>query len=238
MSIDWESFRKEAERSMKTARLPPTWRPEREGDMLMGVIVDITPNPWDKTVKALIIRTPDGREYMTPRNQTLVSLIDYWKPEVGDLIAIRYDGLGVKKPGKNPPKIFSMYVKRLQERIPAPAPRPPTEEEVEEMEAAIETPETQEETEEIIRAAREAMKPAPAPQPQTPEIPEDAEAAKEYVLKEVLPAMGGLIHQKKLDKLLQQKGFKATTQDLVSTFGGELVMDKYGYVKAAGGPKK
>jgi hypothetical protein len=233
-NIDWEAFRKEAERSMKTARLPPTWRPEREGDMLMGVIVDIRPNPWDKTINTLIIRTPDGKEFMTPRNQTLVSLIDYWKPEIGDLIAIRYDGLGVKKPGKNPPKIFSMYVKRVQERIPAP--RPPAEEEVEEMEAAIETPETEEETEEIIRAAREAMKPAPAPQPEIDV--EEVEVAKEYVLNEVLPAMGGLIHEKKLDKLLQQKGFKVTTRNIVSTFGGELIMDKYGYVKAAGGARK
>jgi hypothetical protein len=209
VSIDWASLLREAEKKMVSAKLPPTWKPDKPGDILYGIVVDVQPNPWDKTVTSLIIRTPDGKELMTPRNQTLTSLIDRLQPQVGDAVVIRYDGEGVKKPGRNPPKIFSMYVKKLAEK-----PAEISEEEVEEMEREIETAG---EVEEKFESQ--------------PEV--ELESAKSYVLREVLPIYG-TVHKNKLDKLLRQKGYKVTSEDLLDVFGSEFTVDKYGYIQKRG----
>jgi len=197
--FDWSRFLEEAEKKKVSSRLPPTWRPEKPGDRLYGVVVDVRPNPWDKTATTLIIRTPDGREFMTPRNQVLLSLIDYWQPKVGAKILIEYEGEGVRKPGKNPPKNFSMYVEN-------PGEARQEEVSVEEAEAEIVTAEEVEEAEK-------------------PE--KELDAAADYV-EECLRIYGAL-HQNKLEKLLQQKGFKVSVKDVLRL--GVFEADKYGYIR-------
>jgi hypothetical protein len=215
--IDWDSILREAEREMARAKTP-VWMPLREGDALYGIVVDVRPNPWNMKVKALIIRTPDGKEFMTPRNQMLLSQIEYWQPQVGDAVVIRYDGeSSIRKSGRSPAKLFSMYVKRLSGEPREVSVEKPleVEEKVEEMEAEIETAEESEE-----RGFEE----------QAEELEAELESAKNYLLNELLQIYGS-IHKNKLDKLLMQKGYKVTSEGLLKAFGSELAVSKHGYIQ-------
>jgi len=208
--IDWASILREAEKEMARAKTP-VWTPTREGDTLYGIVVDIRPNPWNMKVKALIIRTPDGKEFMTPRNQMLLNQIDYWEPRIGDAVVIRYDGeSSSRQSGRKPAKLFSMYVKRLSgepREVSVEKPLEAVEEKVEEMEVEGQGFEEQAE-----------------------ELEAELESAKNYLLNELLQIYGS-IHRNKLDKLLVQKGYKVTSEDLLKAFGSELTISKHGYIQ-------
>jgi len=200
-SIDWAKILEEAEKKKISGKLPPTWKPSSPGDKLYGVVVDVRPNPWDKTAVSLVIRIPSGKELMTPRNQTLLSLIEQCQPKVGDIVVITYEGEGVRKPGRNPPKIFSMYVKKSEE-----------------LESQAVSGKTgAEEVEEKIVTAEEVER----------EFEKELDAAVDYV-EEALGIYGAL-HEKKLDKLLQQKGFRVSSKDILRL--GIFETDRYGYIR-------
>jgi F0F1-type ATP synthase membrane subunit b/b' len=111
-----------------------------------------------------------------------------------------------------------MYVKRLSgepREASVEKPLEAVEEKVEEMESEIETAEEVEE-----RGFEE----------QAEELEAELESAKNYLLNELLQIYGS-IHRNKLDKLLVQKGYKVTSEDLLKAFGSELTISKHGYIQ-------
>ena len=208
MSVSFDEFLREARQKAISGKLPPTWKPAREGDELYGIIVDAIPNPWDETTISYIIRTPDGEEYMTPRNQVLSSLLARMSPEVGDMIYIRYEGVGKQKPGRNPPKIFAVYVRKagrpgVQQPSPPPVQQPQPEE--------LPPVETAEEVEES-----KAEKEAP-----------DPEVVKRYVL--TLPSIyGDHIVRSKFESLIRAKGWNLTAEEVAMMIPEVVELTKYG----------
>jgi len=219
MSFDLDSFLKEARQKAVSGKLPPTWKPQNPGDELYGVIVDAIPNPWDESTISYIVRTPSGEEYMTPRNQVLTSLLGRMNPEVGDLIYIRYEGVGKQKPGRNPPKIFAVYVKKKtgQPDVQPAAPPPAQPSQQPEELPPVETAEQVERTEE--------KKEAP-----------DPEVVKKYVL--TLPNIyGDHIVRTKFESLLRAKGWNLTAEEVAMMIPEVVELTKYG-VKIKGAEQK
>jgi len=210
--VSMDDFLREARERAVSGKLPPTWKPEKIGEELYGVIVDAIPNPWDQSTVSYIIRTPGGEEYMTPRNQVLSSLLSRMGPEVGDLIYIRYEGYGKQKPGRNPPKIFAVYVKkrsgqRAEQKVEAPQPQPQ------------ELP--------PVETAEEAAEAAAPPMP-------DPEVLRKYVL--TLPNIyGDHIVRPKFENLLRSRGWSLTAEDAARILPDVIELTKYGVRIKSGG---
>jgi len=206
-SRELDEFLKEARQKAVSGKLPATWKPSREGDELYGVIVDAMPNPWDQSTISYIVRTPSGEEYMTPRNQVLVNLLARMNPGVGDMIYIRYEGVGKQKPGRNPPKIFAVYVKKKtgQPAVQTPASPPVQQTKPEELPPV--------ETAEQVEEKREA-------QP-------DPEVVKKYVL--TLPNIyGDHIVKHKFESLLKAKGWDLTANEVAMMIPDVVELTRYG----------
>ena len=198
MSFDLDSFLREARQKAISGKLPPTWKPQNPGDELYGVIVEALPNPWDESTISYVVRTPGGEEYMTPRNQVLTSLLGRMNPEVGDLIYIRYEGVGKQKPGRNPPKIFAVYVKKKSGQ---PAVQQPQPEELPPVETA-----------EQVEEKREAP---------------DPEVIKKYVLT-LPSIYGNHIVKTKFESLLRAKGWNLTAEEVAMMIPEIVELTKYG----------
>ncbi|MEM2587929.1 MAG: hypothetical protein QXV23_06480 [Candidatus Bathyarchaeia archaeon] len=155
MSID--EFLKEAREKAKLRRLAETWKPEKEGEELYGVVEDVFPNPWDSTVMTCIVRTPDGRRYMLPRNKVLVSALTEDMPNVGDMVYVRYEGEGKKKGGFKAPKLFAVYVKHAAAPVETPAEARAEEAEMPKVETAREVEAVEEPAEKDAEKVREAL---------------------------------------------------------------------------------
>ena len=201
MSVDWESFRKRAREKGVSGRLPQTWKPAKEGEELVGVIVEAFPNPWDQSVTSYVIRTPNGEEYMTPRNQVLINLLSRFSPEVGDYIYIRYDGLGRSKPGRNPPKIFTVYVEKPGRQAEL---KPPAEPRAEELPP--------------VQTAEEVREERAAPDP---------EALKRYLM-ELKGLYGDYIERNKFELLLHRKGWEISAEEAAEILPDVVEVKKYG----------
>jgi len=208
MSFDLDEFLKEARQKAVSGKLPPAWKPEKEGDELYGIIVDAMPNPWDPSTTSYIVRTPSGEEYMTPRNQVLVSLLSRMTPEVGDMIYIRYEGVGKQKPGRNPPKIFAVYVKKKSGQPAVQPSTPSAQQQAEELPPV--------ETAEQVEAAEEKKEEKP-----------DPEIVKKYVL--TLPNIyGDHIVKQKFESLLKAKGWNLTAEEVAMMLPDVIELTKYG----------
>jgi len=117
---EWDRFLERARANAKKTSIPPTWNPKNVADFIYGVVVDEVPNPWDSSITSYIIRTPDGQEYTTPRNAVLVAALKRNPPRIGSKIYICYVGTGKGKPGKNPPKIFEIYIEHPEQQVQPP----------------------------------------------------------------------------------------------------------------------
>ncbi|MEM1532296.1 MAG: hypothetical protein QW599_05580 [Nitrososphaerota archaeon] len=162
-----EDFLKEAREKSKVRRLAETWKPQNEGEELYGIVEDVFPNPWDSNVITCVVKTPEGKRYMLPRNKVLVSSLVEDPPNPGDLIYVRYEGEGRKKGGFKAPKLFAVYVKHVTESVEIPTPTATVkaeetqkmEEEMPKVETAreIEVSEEREETGYNVEKIKEAL---------------------------------------------------------------------------------
>lgn len=88
------------------------------GDNIEGEIVGLSATDFGGTADptpVLTIRTEDGDKDVTASQRVLVSRLAEQAPEVGDHIAIRYDGDAANaRPGRSPAKLFTVTVKRRQ----------------------------------------------------------------------------------------------------------------------------
>ena len=213
LDVDWEAFEKEAEEKAVSGRLPPTWKPQKEGDKLKGIVVEIIPNPWEPSERSYIIRTPNAEEYMTPRNKVLTSLLNRLNPEVGDLIYIRYDGLGKARPGRNPPKIFTVYVKKPGQPDVQPSGPPPAQ------------------PSQLQQVKPEELPPVESAE-QIEEKPEEKKAADPEVIRKyvlTLPNIyGNHIVKTKFENLLKAKGWNLTAKDVANMLPDVVELTKYG----------
>jgi len=105
----------------------PTWKPEKEGDNLHGKVhapvktVEFTQKRkvkgkmTEETVERRVVEIAsldDGKRHALWESAALVELFDALANEgenaVGTEVFIQYDGLGKKKAGQNPPKLFTV----------------------------------------------------------------------------------------------------------------------------------
>lgn len=92
----------------------PTWKPEKEGDSITGEVtslireVEMKMGRKTNTRRVVELTTDDG-VYAVWESATLSNMfaeIDAQGP--GATYYIRFDGLGKKKTGQNPPKLFTV----------------------------------------------------------------------------------------------------------------------------------
>ena len=98
-----------------------TWTPEKIGDHVHGAISalpkELTLNKGKKTenvTEVLEVTTREGERLAVWKSAVLSSLFDEINEQgddaIGTEIFIRYDGLGKKKTGQNPAKLFTVAV--------------------------------------------------------------------------------------------------------------------------------
>lgn len=114
-------------KAVKTAQLPkgyepitafaPSWQYEEE-PLLEGTIKSFGEhtvirgkgrNAREETQRTCIVERKDGTVVTVWESATLRGLFD--ECEEGEQIAIAFQGLGVAKPGQNPPKLFAVGYK-------------------------------------------------------------------------------------------------------------------------------
>ena len=95
-----------------------TWKPEElkvlHGPVTGGVReVELTIRKEKKTVRCMeVTRKKSGERYTVWESASLRDLFDQIaETGEGPEVYIRYDGLGKKKPGQNPPKLFTVAIK-------------------------------------------------------------------------------------------------------------------------------
>lgn len=88
---------------------------ENVGDQAIGIIKtvrdgsDFNGNPCPE----LVIETDDGEEKTVTASQVLLkAALAEHAPQEGDKVRITYSGVGAAKPGKAPPKEFTVEVKK------------------------------------------------------------------------------------------------------------------------------
>ena len=100
------------------ASYAPAWKPE-ELKVLHGPVtgavrsVELTIRKEKKTVRCMeVTRKKSGERFTVWESASLRDLFDQIV-ELGEgpEVYIRYDGLGKKKPGQNPPKLFTVAIK-------------------------------------------------------------------------------------------------------------------------------
>ena len=94
---------------------PDQWTFDEVGDVLKGTLTKITPNVPTKFGDKPVIEVTqdDGKQwsYMLVHANVTAQMKEK-RPRTGDSIAIRYDGLGEAKPGKNAPNLYTVEVQR------------------------------------------------------------------------------------------------------------------------------
>jgi hypothetical protein len=98
---------------MVTGQFPDAWDFDAE-PVLTGEWMgsrDAQVKQGTKTVTRLVanIRTADGQLHALWESAGLAGLFD--KARLGDVVWIRFDGLGTPKPGMNAPKLFTTAIK-------------------------------------------------------------------------------------------------------------------------------
>ncbi len=105
----------------------PTWKPESEGDTLHGPVSDavkivefkqkrkVKGKMVEETVERRVMEVTnndDQQRYAVWESAALTALFDeidaLGDDAIGTLVYLRYDGLGKKKAGQNPPKLFTV----------------------------------------------------------------------------------------------------------------------------------
>lgn len=88
---------------------PQIWTYENDGDFIEGVVVSIKKDVGENDSMLYNLETSEGVKNVWG-SAILDSRMAFVK--IGDKIKITYKGLGEKKAGKNPPKIFKVEVDR------------------------------------------------------------------------------------------------------------------------------
>lgn len=90
----------------------PAWKPDKEGAFIAGTVMSIFESEGDYgPSNAMVIRKRDGEEQTIYCSQTVLrNQFDRLKPQVGDLVAVKYVG---EKSGKNDRK-YKDYVMRVE----------------------------------------------------------------------------------------------------------------------------
>lgn len=88
---------------------PNIWRPEREGELIEGVLTNVQQDVGANESKLYTIESALGITNVWG-STVLDSRMAVVK--VGDKVRITYQGLGIKKGGKNPPKMFKVEIDR------------------------------------------------------------------------------------------------------------------------------
>ena len=94
-----------------------TWKPETEGESLTGFVtggvrdVELTIGRKKQTRRCFEMTTDDDQRFTIWESAALGELFDT-VIEAGEGIGVylRFDGYGKKKPGQNPPKLFTVAV--------------------------------------------------------------------------------------------------------------------------------
>jgi len=182
-------------------KYPPVWKPEAPGEEIYGKVIDIYPNPWEPEEKAYVIETPSGSRYMLPRNRQLVNLLEEIKPQIGDLLYVRFDHYGKEKKGRSRPKIFAVYVKRAGAPIQA---KKPVEKKVEE---------------------------APPPVKTAAEIEEKPKIDPEFlraVVEEAKERYGNLITIYRFEKHLRENGVELKAEEAAKILPDKIKLMRHG----------
>lgn len=84
-----------------------TWKPEEKGDAIEGLLVDVEKGVGENnSTRYTIQETKTGENFGVWGSAILDSRMK--GIAVGMEVKITYQGLGDKKPGKNPPKLFTV----------------------------------------------------------------------------------------------------------------------------------
>jgi len=95
----------------------PTWTPVEIGDSIHGIVSampkELTLNKGTKKeniTRVMEVTNMEGERFAVWDSAVLATLFDTVEEygEVGQEVYIEYTGLGKKKPGQNPPKLFTV----------------------------------------------------------------------------------------------------------------------------------
>jgi len=87
---------------------PTTWKPEKEGDSIEGILVGKQENVGDNNSNMYNIDTGEKGIFGVWGSAVLDPKMIYVNVE--DKIRITFKGLGIKQSGKFPPKLFKVEV--------------------------------------------------------------------------------------------------------------------------------
>lgn len=112
---DWQELEDELEETEPgTLESPPAWNPDEEGERVMGEVVHIergAPSPHGPC-DVVTLSTPDGEPMALWLSH--VVLREKWEekqPEVGDKVAVRFDGFTENSNGREY-RLYSLVVER------------------------------------------------------------------------------------------------------------------------------
>jgi len=209
--VSFEEFLKEAREKAKVRRFVETWKPQNEGDELYGVVEDVFPR-WNPNVITCIVKTPENKRYMLPRNKVLVSFLAEDPPKPGDLIYVRYEGEGRKKEGFKAPKLFAVYVKHVTEPVEIPTPTATVK--------AEEMPKTEEEVPKVETAGEIEVH-------EEREAEHDVEKIKE-ALRRIVKEYGVYLANVAFEKALKSMGIEMTVDELKKLMPDTIKTTKWG----------
>lgn len=100
----------------------PSWKPEAVDDFVHGTVIDVNTVHFEeqkrgnkvvseaKDRRVMTLEQEDGERVAVWESAALIDLFDQVTNGEVSSVFIRYDGLGKKKPGMNPPKLFTVAV--------------------------------------------------------------------------------------------------------------------------------
>lgn len=85
-----------------------TWKPENKDDEVVGILVDVEHGVGDNNSTMYTIEQASNHESISVWGSAVLD--SRMKGiSVGEEVRIVYKGLGDKKPGKNPPKLWQVF---------------------------------------------------------------------------------------------------------------------------------
>lgn len=90
----------------KKAEMAPSWKPEKAGDEIVGLLIEIQDSVGPNNSK---LYTVDNREEEMAVWGSTVLDGRMSRVKIGEEVKIVYKGLGKKKPGQNAPKLFDVF---------------------------------------------------------------------------------------------------------------------------------
>lgn len=101
-----------------------TWTPVEVGDAIHGVVSDVVKElvlnkgtKKENKTRTMEVTDMEGERFSVWESAVLISLFDavveLGEDGIGTEIYIRFDGLGKKKPGQSPPKLFTCAMSDL-----------------------------------------------------------------------------------------------------------------------------